>query len=122
MLETRCVSRATRHGGENYCSAGRLKAILLTEALSKRGDLDTEVGLLLLHYPTLSKVWQQQLDLGSRNSETDILRTASVTRTSRDCGIHPNDVAVRIHERPTGVARINRGVGLDHVGDRLTTG
>src|SRR5258708_37858233 len=39
-----------------------------------------------------------------------------------DGGVHPDDAAVRVDQRTTGIARIERGIGLDDVVDQTTRG
>jgi hypothetical protein len=47
-----------------------------------------------------------------RDSKADALETTAATK---DRGIDADEPALNVHERTTGVAGIDRGVGLDEV-------
>ena len=47
-----------------------------------------------------------------REPDTDVRRPRGV---GIDCGIHPDNLAADVQERPAGIPRIDRRVGLQHV-------
>src|SRR5205814_7864846 len=60
------------------------------------------------HTPGLPQVAQNRLRAVDRHREADRLRLLGDERVDAD------DVAAAVHERAARVARVDRGVGLDH--------
>src|SRR5205085_724030 len=79
---------------------------------SERRACDSEPGVLGLA-PRL-EVRQVALQgvHGNRESDADIALAGALNLL-----VDPDDLALEIEERPTGVSRIDGGVGLDHVRD-----
>ena len=91
------------------CPRSRLRGShvgpMCTVALGRRSDLLGDVERL---------VDRDREALGRRRSRGS--RTAAAGRRRR---VHPDDLAVGVHERAAGVAGLDRRVGLDGAGERL---
>ena len=61
------------------------------------------------------------LGAGDGEADTDVAALAADGRAGDpgDRGVDPDDAPLHVEQRPAGVARVDRGVGLDRVDERL---